>query len=88
MTIGFPNHSRSYDAARRRIRFWGHVSALEVTFFLEEDAIFKLCPRTKNVEAGILAGFDTAWARIQEVAGKLYARGQRRAFYVLAASDF
>ena len=88
MAIDFPNWSRSYDGKCHGIRFWGHDSALEIAFFLEEDAIFKLCPRTKNVEAGILAGFDTAWARIQEVAGKLYARGQRRAFYVLAASDF
>jgi hypothetical protein len=88
MTLGFPNQSRSYDPDRHRIRFWGYDNALEVPFFLEESALFKLYPRTQNVEAAILAAFDAARDRILEVAGKVYAPRQRRSFYVLAAADF
>jgi len=31
--IEFPNHSRSYDQTRRAVRFWGHDSAIEASFF-------------------------------------------------------
>jgi hypothetical protein len=88
MTLNFPNQSRSYDPDRHRVRFWGHDDAMEVPFFLDEAALFKLYPRTKNAEAGILAAFDAARDRIFEVAGKVYAPRERRSFYVLAAADF
>ena len=88
MTLNFPNQSRSYDPDRRRVRFWGHDDAMEVSFFLDEAALFKLYPRTKNAEEGILAAFDAARERIFEVANKVYAPRQQRSFYVLAAADF
>ena len=88
MSLSFPNPSRSYDSDRRRIRFWGHDSAMEVPFFLEENAIFILEPRTKNTEAGILEAFDAARERICEVAARTYAPGQHRSFYTLSASQF
>ena len=34
--LSFPNQSRFYDAARRVVRFWGHVSAMEASFFVNE----------------------------------------------------
>jgi hypothetical protein len=37
--IDFPNHSRSYDATRHAVRFWGHDSAIEASFFIDEDAL-------------------------------------------------
>ncbi len=55
MSLNFPNPSRSFDPDWRRIRFWGHDSAMEVRFFLEADAIFVLYPETKDTETGILA---------------------------------
>jgi hypothetical protein len=79
------NQNRSYDSDRRRVRFWG---AIEVSFFLDEAALFKLYPWTKNAESGILAAFDAARERILEVAGKVYAPRQQRSFYILAAADF
>lgn len=88
MTLSFPNESRSYDPSLRRIRFWGHDGAIEVPFFLDENAIFRLFPRTKNVEAGILAAFDEGRERICEVAERAYAAGPGRTFYVLMARDF
>jgi hypothetical protein len=88
MTLRFPNPSRSYDADRGRIRFWGHDDAIEVPFFLEEAAIFRLLPKTLNAEAAILAAFDAARDRICEIASKAYRASGGRSFYVLAASDF
>jgi hypothetical protein len=88
MTLRFPNDSRSYDADRGRIRFWGHDDAIEVPFFLEEGAIFRLSPKTLNGEAAVLAAFDAARERICEIASRVYRAGSGRSFYVLAASDF
>lgn len=88
MSLSFPNTSRSYDPARRRIRFWGNDGVTDVPFFLEENAIFVLFPRTKNTEEAILAAFDAARARICEVAAKAYVPGPFRNFYTLAASQF
>ncbi|HZP20141.1 MAG TPA: DUF1488 domain-containing protein [Bauldia sp.] len=88
MSLGFPNASRSYDPDRHRIRFWGHDQAMEVPFLLDENVIFKLAPRTAHGEAGILAAFDAVRDRIHQVAMRVYAPGQRRSFYFLAASDF
>ncbi len=88
MSLNFPNPSRSYDPDWRRIRFWGHDSAMEVRFFLEVDAIFILYPKTKDTEAGILAAFDAARERIFAVAAKAYEPRQRRSFYTLSADRF
>ncbi len=88
MNLTFPNPSRSYDAQGRRIRFWGHDSTIEVPFFLEESAIFKLFPKTQNSEAQILAAFDAARDRICETAQRVYMPHQRRSFYVLGGADF
>jgi hypothetical protein len=77
--LSFPNQSRAYDAATDRIRFWGHDGALEVTFFLQLNALFRLYPRTSNTEAGILAAFDEGWNRICEVAANVrLGRGASR----------
>ena len=88
MALAFPNLSRSYDGARRRIRFWGHDDALEIPFFLEESAIFKLFPKTQNTETQILAAFDAARDRVNEIAQRAYVPRARRPFYVLGGTDF
>lgn len=87
MTLNFPNESRSYDARKNLIRFWGHDSALEIPFFVEVSAFCKLSPETKHTEAEYLQAFDAALDRIHELARKAYRRG-RKGSYVLAAGDF
>jgi uncharacterized protein DUF1488 len=39
MALAFPNSSRSYDATRRAVRFWGHDSAMEWSFFVTAEAL-------------------------------------------------
>ena len=87
MTLNFPNESRSYDERRDLIRFWGHDSALEISFFVEAGALQKMNPGMKNGEAGCLEAFDSGRELIQDVARKLYSKG-RKDMYFLEAEDF
>jgi len=87
MTLNFPNRSRSYDATKHRVRFWGYDSTIEILFFVEAGALCRLDPETRNVEARILEAFDADRVRIHELANKLYSR-RHKGGYVLAAADF
>lgn len=89
MSLGFPNPSRSFDASKNRVLFWGYDETIEISFFVELDALKRLCPEMSSVEAGFLQAFDSARTRIYEVAEKTYKSGAERSFsYVLAAKDF
>ena len=84
--IEFPNHSRSYDRTRRAVRFWGSDSAIEVSHFIHEDALTILQPRSLD-ESGFLSAFDANRDRICAAAAKVYLRGSRGS-YDLVASNF
>ena len=87
MSLNFPNLARSYDPTRRRVRFWAYDSALEVSFFVEADALTTLDPASDGAEAALLQAFDDGRDRIHAVAASVYSR--RHGFiYVLTASDF
>ena len=89
MRLSFPNPSRSFDASRNRVRFWGYDHALEVSFLLEEDGLKKLCPDMNCAEAGFLEAFDAVRPRIHEAADRVYVRnGRRLHVYCLTATDF
>ena len=89
MKLDFPNPSRSFDVSKNRVLFWGYDKTIEISFFVELDALKKLCPDMASVEAGFLQAFDSARSRIYEVADKLYSSSAKRNFaYVLAAKDF
>jgi hypothetical protein len=83
MALTFPNRSRSYDAAGRRIRFVGYDGMFEVAFYVETGAIAKAVLD----ESGYLEAFDSARTAIQDVAREAYANG-RKNMYVLKTADF
>jgi Protein of unknown function (DUF1488) len=87
MALSFPNRSRSFDATRRAVRFWGHDSAMESSFFVTEDALKRVQPDMRRDEAGLLGAFDAHRAAIHAAASKVYARG-RKGSYELVAADF
>lgn len=87
MTLTFPNESRSYDARRNLIRFWGYDSALEISFFVEVDALNTLQTQTRDLEEGYLKAFDAARDRIYDTARKVYAKTGDGAC-LLSAADF
>jgi hypothetical protein len=84
--IDFPNHSRSYDSTRRAVRFWGHDSAIEASFFISEDALRRIQPDARSDEAGFLNAFDSNRALICAAAAKLYVRGSRGSYDLVAAN--
>jgi len=85
--LSFPNQSRVFDATRRAVRFWGHDSAIEWSFFVTEDALKHLQPKTAHDEASLLLAFDANRAKIYAAAMKVYKR-QRKGSYELIATDF
>ena len=84
--IEFPNHSRSYDQTRRAVRFWGYDCALEASFFIEEDALRRIQPDTRSDESGFLNAFDCNRDVICAAAAKLYVRGSRGSYDLVAAN--
>jgi Protein of unknown function (DUF1488) len=86
MALMFPNASRSYDATRRAVRFWGHDSAMEWSFFVTADALKRVSPAMKDDEAGMLGAFDSHRDRICTAAKRLYLR-ERKGSYELGAED-
>lgn len=87
MAISFPNQSRSFDATRHAVRFWGHDGAMEASFFVNEDALKRIQPDMRFDEAGLLSAFDLNCERIHATAAKVYGRG-RKGSYDLVPGDF
>ena len=87
MTLSFPNRSRFFDSTRRAVRFWGHDTAMEASFFVTEEALKRVQPDMRFDEAGLLSAFDTNRELIYATAFKVYARG-RKGSYDLHGADF
>ena len=84
--IEFPNHSRSYDHTRRAVRFWGYDSAIEASFFIDEGALKRIQPDTGSSESGYLNAFDSNRDRICAAAARMYVRGSRGSYDLVAAN--
>lgn len=88
MTLHFPNASRSYDPVRHCVCFWGHDSTFEISFYLDEDALFKISPYADRDETSLLHVFDVNRARIEEAASVTYSNTpERQNYHRLSASD-
>ena len=85
MPINFPNDSRSYDATRHAIRFWGYDRAMESSFFMTVDALKHIQPNLRPVADELLLVFDRNRDRIYATAAKVYARGRRGSYDIYAA---
>ena len=85
--VTFPNASRSYDATRRAVAFWGYDRSMENSFFVSWDALKHIQPNLQADEAGMLRAFDGNRKLIYEIAAKVYARGRKNT-YNLSAADF
>jgi hypothetical protein len=85
--IDFPNHSRSYDPTRRAVQFWGHDSAIEASFFINEDALMRIQPDVQLDESGFLNAFHANREKISTAAAKVYIRGSKGS-YDLGVANF
>jgi hypothetical protein len=85
MAVSFPNESRSYDATRCAVRFWGYDSAMEASFFVSEEALKRLQPNLRFDEAAFLRAFDANRALICAAAAKVYQRGRKGSYNIVTA---
>ena len=70
------------------MRFWGHDSAIEASFFIDEGALKRIQPDTTlSSESGFLNAFDSNRDLICATAARKYVRGSRGS-YDLLAGDF
>lgn len=89
MKLHFPNPSRSFDENKNRVQFWGYDSAIEISFYVEADALKRLCPEMDDIEKSYLLAFDDSRDKIYEIADKLYSHGRKGNYaYILGAKDF
>ncbi|MBV8962235.1 MAG: DUF1488 domain-containing protein [Hyphomicrobiales bacterium] len=87
MSLNFPNTSRSFLPSRRAVQFWGHDDALEISFFVTEDALRRIEPKTQGDEDGMLKAFDSNRAAIYKLAARAYSHS-RAGSYELTAKSF
>ena len=89
MSLSFPNPNRSFDSDSHRILFWGYDNIMEVSFYLEIDALEKFNSGKTKTESEFLQRFDEIRNQIDEVANKVYQRvGKGNRAYVLSSKDF
>jgi hypothetical protein len=84
--IDFPNHSRSYDQTRHAVRFWGYDSAIEASFYIEDAALRRIQPDVRPDASGFLDAFDINRNLICAAAARLYRRGSRGSYDLVAAN--
>lgn len=85
--LTFPNQSRSYDATRNAVRFWGYFRSMENSFFVSTEALTRIQPGLDADEQGFLRAFDSNRDLIYATAAKVYAGGAKGS-YDLTVRDF
>jgi hypothetical protein len=80
MSISFPNASRAYDTTRDAVRFWGHDSTIETSFYVTAEALRRIEPDATDEES-LLRAFDAHRARICSVAAKHSGRSRGRSYW-------
>ena len=69
------------------MRFWGYDRSMESSFFVTWDALKQIQPDLEPDEAGYLRAFDRNRKFIYAIAARVYSRG-RKNIYDLVAADF
>jgi hypothetical protein len=85
VALNFPNQSRSYDATRHAVRFWGYDGSTEVSFFVTAEALQALHAPAAD-ERALLDAFDAHCGEIRTAADKSYKR-KRLGSYELTEND-
>ena len=78
MTLNFPNASRSFDASRNQICFWGYDKTIEISCYMGVDALQRIDKEVSLVETDLLRSFDAGLEQIHKVASKIYSSGKSR----------
>jgi len=81
-TLNFPNPSRSYDAFRHCVCFWGYDNAREIAFVVNDSVISHLSPNVGSDEPAVLAAFDRHREQILTLARGLYVGGPQNRYTI------
>lgn len=82
MTLAFPNNARSYDEARKRVRFSGHDGMFEVYFFVAGEVLGANSSSRTASEAEYLASFDALKPRILKAAQAAYKANRSQTIHL------
>ncbi|MGO4306746.1 DUF1488 domain-containing protein [Cupriavidus sp. RAF12] len=83
MALSFPNPSRSYDASRHCVCFWGYDNTREVAFQVSEHVLMHLGEESPlPEEAAFLASFDRHRDQILLLAQGIYTTGSRNSYTI------
>ena len=82
MSLNFPNPSRSYDAFRHCVNFWGYDNAREIAFAVDNSVITNLSPSAGSDEPAVLAAFDRHREQILTLARGLYVGGPQNRYTI------
>ena len=82
VALHFPNPSRSYDAARHCVLFWGYDDSREITFQVDRGTLNGLQPTLESDERSFLAAFDEFREQVLEIAKSRYVRGPQNRYSI------
>lgn len=82
VALEFPNPSRSYDATRHCVYFWGYDNSREITFQVDGAMIKSLRPDAGTDERSLLGAFDECRERLLEIARKQYVAGPQNRYSI------
>ncbi|MBC8751801.1 MULTISPECIES: DUF1488 domain-containing protein [Paraburkholderia] len=82
MALHFPNPSRSYDATRHCVLFWGYDDSREITFQVDSATLKGLQPALGSDERSVLVAFDEFRGKLLEIAKRQYVRGPQNRYSI------
>ncbi|MGF6599879.1 hypothetical protein P3T23_004613 [Paraburkholderia sp. GAS448] len=82
MSLNFPNPSRSYDASRHCVVFWGYDNSREIAFQVDEAVLSNLSPGMGSDESSMLAAFDLHHDRVLLLARGVYSGGPQNRYRI------
>jgi hypothetical protein len=80
--LQFPNPSRSYDASRHCVCFWGYDNSREITFMVDDAVLRNLQPGVGSDERSVLGAFDEFREKVLEIAKKQYVGGPQNRYSI------
>ena len=87
VSLNFPNAIRSYNVSNRDITFWGHDSAIEITFVIELFALQMVRGDMSTDEQALCQTFDQNIKLIHAIAKRVYDK-MKGGFHRLTVNDF
>ena len=80
--LKFPNPSRSYDAARHCVCFWGYDDSREITFMIDDAMLRNLQPGVGSDERSVLGAFGELREKVLEIANRQYVGGPQNRYSI------